>query len=118
MDESVGTMKKEHINQIGNFETKNNNLNEINENNDTHLSDDSSKLKFRTNPEDINLYRSTYNNNFTFTPQSQLNLNEPYMGGNMMHNYPPNFPTIRNKSGSGKVPDANEYMNEDSEKEE
>lgn len=79
------------------LETKNNNLNEF------YTSKDESKVRFYTSPDDIVHYRNGYNN-FSFTPQSQLNINEnnkSNVSGEQTANQQmfPLFPTIPSRYG-------------------
>ncbi len=77
MDESLGEKKEEQINQIGNFETKNNNLNEIYVTNSQSGNNDS--FKFYTCPDDYSHYRSSFIfNNYSFTPFSRPSIGENY----------------------------------------
>jgi hypothetical protein len=84
VDESIIVQKSQQITQLKNIDTNINNLNEI-----------SLKTnKFSTSPDDILDYRSTYQySNFSFTPQSQLNINEEisYNKSNFFPSIPNNY---------------------------
>lgn len=93
IEESIVFCKNENLNRVKINETKNNNLNEIFYNQPFE-----SPLKFYTSPDDISDYRASYPySNFSFTPQSQLNINE-VMAPNLI--YPKNyvFPTIHDNN--------------------
>lgn len=89
MDERLGKIKEEQVNQIANYETKNNNLNGLNEANSQSNSKDF--LTYNTSPDDYRNYRCAFPN-FSFTPSSRPNITDNYP----LNNYNPYhiFPTM------------------------
>jgi hypothetical protein len=71
-----------------------------------------SNLKFFTSPDDAHSYRSGYQyNNFSFTAQSQLSINENYIETNMPTYFM--FPTIPNNYKSNQAPVKNDINLDD-----
>jgi hypothetical protein len=79
VEESVEPVKKEHVEQIHNFEANKNNLSEISKQNSQY------PIKFQTCPDDIIVYNPNIaNTNFSFTPHG---MNEFCPGGDSEKNY-------------------------------
>jgi len=93
VEESIEITKNEHVNRLKLKETNDNNLNEkFFKNCSEH------PLKFYTSQQDVTDYRSCYHqSNFSFTPQSQLNINN-MQKNNIFPTIPENYKLFENDS--------------------